>query len=123
MSKTLKILLIVLGVIVVIAGIVMMGGKQEPATGLTSSSGANPTLPAAANANQVAVVEAQDRTARLLAILNQVTSLELDSSFLDSAAFMALNDLSTALPVDPNPGRPNPFLSIGTNADATVLNQ
>lgn len=55
---------------------------------------------------------------RVLALLNQIQSLKVDSKFFQSAAYRTLVDYSIAIPPQ-NVGRPNPFAPIPGAARST----
>lgn len=48
---------------------------------------------------------------RVLSLLNQISSLEIDPSIFDSAVYNSLVDYTIAVP-EQNVGRPNPFAPI-----------
>jgi hypothetical protein len=121
MTSTLKKLIIALVVVVVLAGgfYLYQNSKTGVATtgGLVSDSGAVATAPTGANTDP-AVLAAQSRTDELVALLSRVSQITVDTAVMDSPAFGQLIDLSIQLPVDSNPGRPNPFQPIGSELRA-----
>ena len=52
--------------------------------------------------------DAQAVGARVLALLNQIRSLKIDTSIFKDPSYMTLRDYSVAIPQE-NVGRPNPF--------------
>lgn len=55
-----------------------------------------------------------DQTQVLITALSRATAINsLDVSVFENPLFLQLDDISIALPVDPNPGRINPFQKIG----------
>lgn len=123
MTSTLKKLIIALVVVIALAGAfyVYQNSKTGVATtgGLVSDSGAVATAPTGANTDP-AVLAAQTRTDELVALLSRVSQITVDTAVMDSPAFSQLIDLSIQLPVDNNPGRPNPFQPIGSELRATT---
>ncbi len=65
--------------------------------------------------------ETQIAGARVLTLLNQVSSLKIDKSLFDSASYRSLVDYTVNIP-EQNVGRPNPFAPIGgiTNGTSTA---
>lgn len=117
MTPLLKKLLMGLGAVIVIGGLVLVLGNKAPtpSTGLVSSStGTSPIAPATP-ANELAA-EAQRQTDNLILLLQKVNNITLDTSIFESPDFIGLKDLSAPLAPDRNPGRTNPFLTIGSEA-------
>src|SRR5437870_1504505 len=49
-------------------------------------------------------------TVESLSIINKIEGLKLDANFLTDPVFNSLINYRVDVPVDTNPGRPNPFL-------------
>lgn len=113
-KSSLKTLLIILVFGVVILGIILFlgsrsGKPQTPATGLVSqSSGTEVSAGSLSDTNSTV-----RRSDEIVAILNSVSSIDLDDSIFRNPAFAKLRDINSLLPTDRNPGRTNPFLPIG----------
>lgn len=122
MSKIIKIILgvAVLAIIGFVATKFLQKGASSSTSGISSTSGLNPAQPVAAQTDPN-VLDAQDKTDALVALLSKVSSIKLDTRILDSEAFLNLKDLSITITKDNNPGRPNPFLPIGSNGRASDL--
>lgn len=75
-------------------------------------SAGKPSDPSSAlDSNSPDTSEAQISGARILVLLNQIRSLNIDQSFFASPAFTSLTDYTIAIP-DQNIGRSNPFAPI-----------
>ncbi|MCB9808958.1 hypothetical protein H6776_01015 [Candidatus Nomurabacteria bacterium] len=122
--SSLKTLLIILGAAVLVFVVVMIigrsGGKnQTPATGLVTQS----------SSGQVSAGSLADTTStgrrsdELVALLQSVSSIDLDDSIFRNPTFNLLRDINSTLANDRNPGRENPFLPIGQDSalDTTVF--
>lgn len=57
--------------------------------------------------------ESEDISNHFLDLLLNLKNIRLDTSLFDAATFKALQDFSSPISPDPNPGRPNPFSPIG----------
>jgi len=114
-NSALKTLLIVLGAGVAILGIILFLGSRSGDNQRTASTG----LVTESSAGQVPAGSLGDtnstasRSNQIVALLNSVSSIELDDSIFRNPAFTALIDINSTLPSDRNPGRQNPFLPIG----------
>lgn len=121
-KSSLKTLLIILGVVVVIFVVfIVMNGRSQKApsgTGLTTQAGGQSVVPGQ-------VGEADEimnrRSDELVALLRSVSSIELDNSIFSHPSFGRLKSISAPLPVDRNPGRPNPFLPIGHDSTTGLV--
>lgn len=129
-SKLLKPLLIILGVIIVVAIVyrVLSGrntgdnpraGNALPDTGLVTSGATGGELTPGVVASGTSA--AMERSNELVILLLNVSSIHLDDAVFSNPAYEVLNDISTRLADDQNPGRDNPFLPIGLDTVGGTL--
>lgn len=111
-----KKLLIFLGLAVVIAIVAAVvlggGGSSTPQTGLVTSSPTGQVVTPGTIANDPQS-QANQRSQELVVLLRSVSSLSLDDAVFLNPVYGILEDISSQLPPDRNPGRRNPFLPIG----------
>ncbi len=130
-SKNLKKLLIALGIVVIVAIIftIIRGGSSSKTTqqssrpGLvtsqiatTSTGGSTTQATNTALANDPMIRRSQE----LAILLKSVSHIKLDTDIFKNPALSGLTDISSPLPADPAPGRPNPFLPIGNDAGMSI---
>jgi hypothetical protein len=129
MSKTLKILLIVLGSLALVAVIFFFvrggsgGESQEPSTGLVTTRPSGQPIVAGSIDAPGDVSLGSDRTRELVALLSSVSSLNLSPDILNHPGYQILADISTELPPIFETGRNNPFLPIGSDGRASLISQ
>jgi hypothetical protein len=119
-STTLKKLLMAFaGMIIIIIIIAVVRGKSSspslPATGLTTSSGTGTPLTAGIQSN-TASSQVSEQTAVLVKLLQEVSTLKLNNDVFLNPVFGALVDISSPIIPDLNPGRINPFKTIGEDS-------
>lgn len=60
-----------------------------------------------------ASTESEDVSNHFLDLLLNLKNIKLDTSIFNATTFVALQDFSSPISPDPNPGRPNPFAPVG----------
>jgi hypothetical protein len=112
------IILIVVFIIGVVGYSVFFKKATTPSTGsLQTSSGLDAS--AAAGSGSEAGSESDLVVGKeFLSLLLNIRSIKLDDSIFTSKAFTTLQDFSRPIPVDSNPGRPNPFAPLGADGAA-----
>lgn len=120
MTKNVKKLLIILGVLIAIAVAVVLLPKikKEPESALISTS-ATTNIPANMNAN--IPINSPDPSREFVSLLQSIKSITLDTTLIQSKAFQSLVNHGTVLPENAPSGRPNPFAVIGD--DVSVIKQ
>ncbi len=120
MTKNVKKLLIILGVLIAIAVAVVLLPKikKEPESALISTS-ATTNIPANMNAN--IPINSPDPSREFVSLLQSIKSITLDTSLIESKAFQTLVNHGTILPENAPSGRPNPFAVIGD--DIQIIKQ
>jgi hypothetical protein len=105
----------ILGAIVVIAvlvyGFFMYGSSASASTDaslVSTTTGLKSSLPTAATSTG-------STGDRVVAILRNLSSIQLSDAVFQNPAFAMLTDLSTQLPPATNPGRRNPFAPVGND--------
>ncbi len=110
MTKNVKKLLIILGILIAIAVAVVLLPKikKTPESSLVSKS-ATTNLPSNVNIP----INSPDPSREFVSLLQSIKSITLDTSLIESKAFQTLVNHGTILPENAPSGRPNPFAIIG----------
>ncbi len=117
-KNNLKTLIIIL-VVVIVAGIAFKVISNKPAAtrqnqgvGLvTSSATGSAVTPGVIADNGISPTTAQSN--ELVVLLKSVSTLTLSNAVFTNPTFNVLQDISSRVRVEGDPGRPNPFLPIG----------
>lgn len=116
MTKNIKKLLIVLGILVVVAIIVIVLPKFKKSSGsalVSKSVTTNNTINIPTNS--------PDPSREFVSLLQSIKSITLDPTLIQSKAFQKLVNYGTILPENAPFGRPNPFAVIGD--DSQIIKQ
>ena len=120
MKPTSSKLIWIIGVVVVIGVLVYIfviqgsssSSNSSTASLVSTSTGSSASIPTDATSTG----SAGDQ---VVAILRNLSSIQLSDAVFQNPAFAMLTDLSTALPPATNPGRRNPFAPVGTDTAAS----
>lgn len=118
MSKFLKIVLIVGGVLILLGGGYYFMTNRQTGTSTNGLSSSNPTAQAQTKPNTDPSQQTADQFVQMLA---SASSVKLDMSLFKSQSFRALQDFSVVLLGEPI-GRPNPFTIVGQDAALPTTN-
>ncbi len=111
MSKILKPIIVAVCVALVGFGAYAYIAKKKDANQATLvSSNAGASLPSNPTS------DSEDISNHFLDLLLNLKNIKLDTSLFDATTFKALQDFSSPITPDPNPGRPNPFAPVGQDA-------
>lgn len=102
-KKTFIILIVIIAIAALIYFYTLGDSAADPSSSLVQEDSASS--------------ETQAVGARVLSLLNQISSLKIDASIFDSASYQSLVDYTIAIP-EQNIGRPNPFAPIPGSSPA-----
>ncbi len=116
-KNNLKTLLIIFAIVVVIAIAVKVIGANKnasvPQTGLVTSSGTGARVTPGVINSTGTVSATEEASNELVILLKSISDITLDDAIFSNPTFGVLQDISSRLRVEGQPGRTNPFLPIG----------
>ncbi len=127
--KNLKKLLIALAIVIVaaVAFSIIRGqssSKPQQASSrpglVTSQIATTSTGESTTSASTLANDPTIRRSQELAVLLKSVSHIHLDTDIFKNPSLSGLVDISSPLPADPAPGRPNPFLPIGADGGMSL---
>ena len=116
MSNTIKVILVAVVIIALLGFGYWYANSSSTQTSTSPLQTSTATTGASGLSSNDAVI-----SDKFLSLLLNMRTIKLDQSIFSDPGFMALQDFSTTITPDTNPGRVNPFAPIGTDAPNALV--
>ena len=117
-SKSSTYIIVVVAIVVIIALIYFFAVKGSGSASATTTPGLVSANTGTANAIPTSSTSAAAPGSQVVALLRNLSVIQLDDSVFSNPSYALLQDLSIQLPPITNHGRRNPFAVVGSDAAA-----